>query len=50
MNLEIGIIVEVDPVSVSLSKLSEGSSFLKLISEFDSVVVMKLVKVVGAAN
>ena len=43
-NLEVGIVVEVDPVGVSLSELGEGDCFLEFVTEFVGNVFVFLVK------
>ena len=47
-DLEIGIVVEVDPVGMSLGELGEGNCFLELVTEFVGDVFMFLVKEVEA--
>ena len=49
-NLEVGIVVEVYEVGVSLGEAGEGSSSMELCLELVDVVLSKLEKVVGTTN
>ena len=50
LNLEVGVVVEETEVGVSLGELGKGGSFLELVSEFGSVVMTKLMEVIGVAD
>ena len=47
-NLEIGIVVEVDPIGMSLGELGESDCFLEFVTELVSNVLMFLVEEVEA--
>jgi len=49
-DLKVGVVVEVDPVGVSLGELGEGSGFLKLSFELVNIAFSKLKEVIGTSN
>ena len=50
MNLEVGVVVEVDEVGMALGELGKGSCLMKLSFELIDVVFAELEKIVGAAD
>ena len=48
--MEVGIVVKVDEISVSLSEAGKGSSSMELCFELIDIVFAEFEKVVGAMN
>ena len=49
-DLEVGIVIEIDPVGVSLGKLGKGSGSVELCFELVHVVLAEFEKIIGASD